>query len=60
MKLLHARLALAAIAGREIHKFLRQPGRLASYRRSRSASSPTDRTTPATAPCADAVARNSL
>jgi ABC-2 type transport system permease protein len=30
MKLLHARLALAAIAGREIHKFLRQPGRLAS------------------------------
>ena len=30
MKLLHARLALAAITGREIHKFLRQPGRLAS------------------------------
>jgi ABC-2 type transport system permease protein len=30
MKLLHARLALAAVAGREIHKFLRQPGRLAS------------------------------
>ena len=30
MKLSHARLALAAIAGREIHKFLRQPGRLAS------------------------------
>ena len=30
MKLLHARLALAAIAGREIHRFLRQPGRLAS------------------------------
>lgn len=30
MKLLHARLALAAIAGREVHKFLRQPGRLAS------------------------------
>jgi len=30
MTLLHARLALAAIAGREIHKFLRQPGRLAS------------------------------
>lgn len=30
MKLQHARLALAAIAGREIHKFLRQPGRLAS------------------------------
>ena len=30
MKLLHARLALAAITGREVHKFLRQPGRLAS------------------------------
>jgi ABC-2 type transport system permease protein len=30
MKLTHARLALAAIAGREVHKFLRQPGRLAS------------------------------
>ncbi len=30
MKLSHARLALAAIAGREVHKFLRQPGRLAS------------------------------
>lgn len=30
MKLLHARLALAAVAGREIFKFLRQPGRLAS------------------------------
>lgn len=30
MKLMHARLALAAIAGREIRKFLRQPGRLAS------------------------------
>ncbi len=30
MNLMHARLALAAIAGREIHKFLRQPGRLAS------------------------------
>ncbi len=30
MKLMHARLALAAVAGREIHKFLRQPGRLAS------------------------------
>ena len=30
MKLLHSRLALAAITGREIHKFLRQPGRLAS------------------------------
>jgi len=30
MKLMHARLALAAIAGREVHKFLRQPGRLAS------------------------------
>jgi len=30
MNLSHARLALAAIAGREVHKFLRQPGRLAS------------------------------
>jgi len=30
MNLLHARLALAAVAGREVHKFLRQPGRLAS------------------------------
>jgi ABC-2 type transport system permease protein len=30
MNLLHARLALAAITGREVHKFLRQPGRLAS------------------------------
>ena len=30
MRLMHARLALAAIAGREVHKFLRQPGRLAS------------------------------
>jgi len=30
MKLLHARLALAAITGREVHQFLRQPGRLAS------------------------------
>ena len=30
MKLLHARQALAAITGREVHKFLRQPGRLAS------------------------------
>jgi ABC-2 type transport system permease protein len=30
MKPLHARLALAAITGREVHKFLRQPGRLAS------------------------------
>ncbi len=30
MNLLHARLALAAIAGREVHKFIRQPGRLAS------------------------------
>jgi ABC-2 type transport system permease protein len=30
MKLLHARLALAAITGREVHKFLRQPGRRAS------------------------------
>ena len=30
MKLSHAWLALTAISGREVHKFLRQPGRLAS------------------------------
>ncbi len=30
MRLAHAALALRAIAGREIHKFLRQPGRLVS------------------------------
>jgi ABC-2 type transport system permease protein len=30
MRLAHALLALRAIAGREVHKFLRQPGRLAS------------------------------
>ncbi|MCX7240716.1 MAG: ABC transporter permease [Burkholderiales bacterium] len=30
MRLVHAVLALRAVAGREIHKFLRQPGRLVS------------------------------
>ena len=30
MKLMHGWLALQAITGREIHKFVRQPGRLAS------------------------------
>jgi len=30
MRLAHAVLALRAVAGREIHKFLRQPGRLVS------------------------------
>ena len=30
MKLMHGWLALQAITGREVHKFVRQPGRLAS------------------------------